>query len=215
MSREKGEGRTPGRPEFSLVPSAFPLTRGAPISPVTRPTDRDLGGVGDFRSDGFRSIACARGRSSALSHRAIATVATALPIRLVIARDLGHEAIDADQQRQRGGRDGRDRRQRRRERDEAAAGHAGGALRRQHQDRRGSTAARANDRLHAARLRHEDRRHRHVDGGAVEIERIAGRHDQARPPACCTPSRSIFTISRGSADSDDEVPSTIRISSPM
>ena len=64
------------------------------------------------------------------------------------------------------------------------------------------------------RLRDEQRRQRHVDAGAVEVERIAGRDDQAdhRPLAA---EFSIFSIMRGSTASDDEVPSTSSSSSLM
>ena len=91
---------------------------------------------------------------------------------------LRHEAVDAEDQRQPGDRHVADRRQRRGEHDEAAAGDAGRALRgqQQHGEQR--------DLLHqrqrrVGRLGDEHRGHREVDRRAVEVERVAGRDDEA------------------------------------
>ncbi len=64
-------------------------------------------------------------------------------------------------------------------------------------------------------LRQEDRRHRQIDAGAVEVERIAGRHDQADDAISRSPAFSSLAIIRGSTDSEDDVPSTISSSSWM
>jgi hypothetical protein len=64
------------------------------------------------------------------------------------------------------------------------------------------------------RLRDEQHRQRHVDVGAVEVERVAGGHDQADDRLRAA-ERSILAISCGSAASDELVPSTISSSSLM
>ena len=89
-----------------------------------------------------------------------------------------HEPVDAEDQRQAGDRHVADGGQRGREHDEAAAGDAGGAFRRQQQHREQRQLLRQRHRR-VGRLGDEYRRHREVDRGAVEIERIAGRNDEA------------------------------------
>ena len=60
----------------------------------------------------------------------------------------------------------------------------------------------------AGRLGDEQRRQRHVDVGAVEIERIAGRDDQADDRLARSRRAPSSRSGAGSAASDDEVPST-------
>ena len=55
-------------------------------------------------------------------------------MKLVSARHLGHEAVDAEDQRHAGDRDRGDDREGRGEGDEAGAGDAGGALGGEHRD---------------------------------------------------------------------------------
>ncbi len=57
----------------------------------------------------------------------------------------------------------------------------------------------------AERLGDEQRGHGQVDRGAVEVERVAGRHHDADRRSCRRPACSILAISRGSADSEDDV----------
>src|SRR5215204_4894391 len=119
-----------------------------------------------------------RSSSSAASHFDTTTVATPLPIRLVSARasDMNRSTpsmsamlatgIEPTVARVRG------------EHDEAGAGHPGGTLRGQQKDADDAELL-PQGQLGVGRLRQEDRRHRQVDAGAVEVERVAGRNDQA------------------------------------
>ena len=97
-------------------------------------------------------------------------------------------------------------RKRGRQGDETGPGHACGALGTQHRNQQ-QADLRPEAQLGVGGLCDEQRCQRHVDVGAIEIERIAGRHHQAHH-RLAQPARSIFSISEGSADSDDEVPST-------
>ena len=69
------------------------------------------------------------------------------------------------------------------------------------------------DRCDVGRLGDEQRRQRHVDVGAVEVEGIAGRHDQADDRALGSRPAPSSPSGSGSAASDDEVPSTSSSSS--
>ncbi len=116
--------------------------------------------------------------SSSFSQRATTTAATPLPTKFVSDLRFGHEPIDAEDQRQARHRDRRHHGERSGERDESRAGDSRCSLGRQHRhtDNRQLLAHRQ---LDVERLCDEQRRHRQVDIGAVEVERIAGRHDQA------------------------------------
>ena len=89
-----------------------------------------------------------------------------------------HEAVDPQDQGDRRDRDRADARQRRGQHDEARAGHAGGALRGQQQDADNAELLREAQ-VGAGRLREEKRRHRQVDAGAIQVERIPGRDHEA------------------------------------
>ena len=66
----------------------------------------------------------------------------------------------------------------------------------------------ATGQIDPARLRDEQRRQRHVDVGAIEIEANSRSARPARRRALRSRHRSILAIRLGSAASDDEVPST-------
>ena len=90
--------------------------------------------------------------------------------------------------------------------------HPGGPLR--GDDHEGQQADLLADRVRVAQgFGDEQRGHRQVDGRAVEVERVAGRHDHAHR-AALDPACSILAISRGSADSDEEVDTISRNSRP-
>ncbi|GCC46640.1 hypothetical protein chiPu_0030770, partial [Chiloscyllium punctatum] len=91
---------------------------------------------------------------------------------------LAHELVDADQDGDRLNRNIGHDRQRRGERDEAGAGDAGRALRGDHGDAENAELL-PNRQMGVGGLRQEQRRQRHVDVGAVEIETVAGRHHKA------------------------------------
>jgi len=95
-----------------------------------------------------------------------------------IGKTLPLEAVDAEDQRE--PRDGHRRhdRQRRRERDEPRAGNPGRAFRTDHRDEQQRDLV-AEAEIDPDRLRDEQRRERHIDVGAVEVEAVAGRHDEA------------------------------------
>ena len=97
------------------------------------------------------------------------------------------------------------------QRRQAGAGDTGRALGRDDHEHQQRDLLADRQRV-AHRVGDEQRRHRQVDRGAVEVERVAGRHNDA--DRGCAPRRacSILAISRGSADSDDEVATISRYS---
>ena len=62
-------------------------------------------------------------------------------------------------------------------------------------------------------LRDEEDRHRQIDVGAIEIERIASRNDQPDYRLGAAQAFEFFEHPAASAASDELVPSTMRISS--
>ena len=100
---------------------------------------------------------------------------------------FAHEPVDTQDQREARDRHRRHDRQRCREGDEARAGHARRALRTDHRDeQQGELIAQAE--VDTDRLRDEQRRERHIDVGAVEVEAVTRGHDHAddRPGAART-----------------------------
>ena len=91
---------------------------------------------------------------------------------------LAHELVDAENDGHARHQPRIDHGKRRRQRDEARAGDAGRALRGQHRDQQDGELL-AEGEIEAERLRDEQGRQRHVDVGAVEVERITGRHHEA------------------------------------
>ena len=96
------------------------------------------------------------------------------------------------------------------QRGQAGAGDAGRALGGDdHEDQQGQLLGPGQRRAHG--VADEQRGHRQVHRGAVQVERVAGGHDDADDrlghPRC-----SILAISRGSAVSEDEVATISRYS---
>ena len=123
-------------------------------------------------------------RSSAPSHRAIDHRRDGVADQVGDRARLGHEAIDAEQQR----------RARRPESCGTPTSVAASVMKPPPVTAAApfevsSSTPRMRQLLperqvDVARLRDEDRRHRHVDRRAVEVERVAGRDRPARRPAC-------------------------------
>jgi len=91
---------------------------------------------------------------------------------------FAHETVDAQDQCEASDRYRWHHGQRRRQRDEAGAGDAGGALGGEHGHCQQGDFLRQCQ-VDVKRLGDEDRGHRQVDVGAVEVERIAARHHQS------------------------------------
>ena len=88
---------------------------------------------------------------------------------------FAHELVDAQNDRHARNQARIDDGQRRRQRDEARARDAGCSLRGQHRDQQDGDLLSEGE-IETERLRDEQGGERHVDVGAVEIERISGRH---------------------------------------
>ncbi len=91
---------------------------------------------------------------------------------------LAHELVDAENDGHARHQPRIDHGERRGQRDEAGPGNAGRSLRGQHRDQQDGDLL-AEGEIEAERLRDEQGRQRHVDIGAVEVERVAGRHHEA------------------------------------